>query len=136
MIAASPALSAVMMTALAAALDAGTPNSTVHLFGNVRPAAGAAAGVSPVAIVPLNKPCGTVNTGTGLLELALSQDGQIAAADMPTWARFYDNAGVWMFDCDARSSSASNLGQEVVVQIPVVYVGAYLRIASGTLGLA
>lgn len=136
MIAASPALSAVMMTALAAVLDAGTPNSTVHLFGNVRPAAGAAAGASPVAIVPLNKPCGTVNVTTGLLELALSQDGQIASSDMPTWARFYNNAGVWMFDCDARSSSDPNLGQEVVVQIPVVYIGAYLRIASGTLGLA
>lgn len=137
MIAASPALSALLMTGLATALDAGTPASTCHLFANTRPAtAGAAAGASPVAVVPLNKPCGSVNGGTGLLELALSQDGQIAAADMPTWARFYDNAGVWVFDCDARSSSAPNLGQEVVVQIPVVYVGAYLRIASGTLGLA
>lgn len=136
MIEASPALSAVFMAALAALLDAGTPASTVHLYGNARPAAGAAAGASPVAVVPLNKPCGSVNGATGLLELALSQEGQIAAADMPVWARFYDNSGIWLHDCDARSSSAPDLGQEVVVQIPTLYVGAYLRIASGTLGLA
>lgn len=136
MIAASPFLSALCMTGVAAALDAGSADSTCHLFANTRPVTpGATAGASPVAVVPLNKPCGSVNAGTGLLELALSKDGQLADSSMPVWARFYAADGEWLYDCDARSSAAPDLGQEVVVLVPVLYVGAYLRIASGTLGL-
>lgn len=80
-------------------------------------------------------PCATINGTTGAFEFVATNNegvnGQITNAAPFTWARAFDGAGNPVQDFDARMSSATNTGQELVVAATVTFVGAFLRIASG-----
>jgi hypothetical protein len=80
-------------------------------------------------------PCATINSTTGAFEFVatdnLGVNGQITNAAPFTWARVFDGAGNAVQDFDARMSSATDMGQEIVVAATATFVGAFLRIASG-----
>lgn len=88
-----------------------------------------------VCTMALATPCGTVNPSTGAFEFVATDNagvnGQITSATPFTWARAFDGAGNGVQDFDARLSSATDAGQELVIAAKAVFVGAFLRIASG-----
>lgn len=88
-----------------------------------------------VCTMTLALPCGITNATTGALEFTATDNvgvnGQITSATPFTWARLFDGSGVAVQDCDARLSSAADAGQELVIGATAVFVGAFLRIASG-----
>jgi hypothetical protein len=131
MIAASARASTALMTGLLSALDAGGP-ATVTLYATPRPAAGAAPTGATVATLTLATPAGTVNATTGQLEVAQSTAGQVLVSDTPTWARVRDNGGAWLFDCDVRLNGQTDTGQELLIDATTLFIGGFVRIASGT----
>lgn len=124
MIAVSPAASAAMMQALGTLLD----GASVSLYAGTRPAPGGTV-TTLVATCALPAPCGSV--GSGDLVLLASAQGQIVSASAPTWARLFTAGGAWVLDCDVRLVGDANAGQELVIDAPALYPGAFLVIGSG-----
>lgn len=129
MIAVSTPLATAMLAALVQTLGA----AMVELHNTTRPTAGAMPAGSAIATITLANPVGEV--GGGVLTLTPSDEGQLLLAGSPLWARVYGTGGAWMFDCDARLSGDPDTGQELVVEAPALYPGAFVRITGGTLFL-
>jgi hypothetical protein len=121
--------SAAMMAGLLLALDGAGP-AKVYLYAGARPAAGASPTGDLVAACFLASPSGVVDAG-GYLQLAAGPQAVILSAQPLTWARVCTGADQFLFDMGARLSSATNAGQELVVQATTVTATALVNIASG-----
>lgn len=105
----------------------------VRLYTGTRPAASAPTTAPLVGLVLLADMAGTVDPVTGDLSLSVGADTVVLLGSAPTWARISNGDEEHLFDCDARLSTSSDLGQEIVVAAPDgFYSGAILRIQSGT----
>ncbi len=135
MIKISVAANAAMMQATINTIDAAGAGY-VKLYPAPRAAnlSTAPAGASVCKMV-LALPCATINGTTGAFEFVATDNagvnGQITSATPFTWARAFDGAGNGVQDFDARLSNAADAGQELVIAATAVFVGAFLRIASG-----
>lgn len=117
------------MQGLLAVLDAaGTPR--VKIYGGPRPAAGSVPVGPLIAQVILAEPSGAIVDGD--LILGTGVQSIVLANATPSWARFVDGADAFLFDVDARLSSAADAGQELVVQASSLLPGGLLNIISGT----
>lgn len=137
MIEVAPTMNAAVMAAWGARMGAA---AKCYVFGGVRAAnVGTAPAGAPVCIIELDNPAGTVNGTTGNFDWAESNNvgsnGQITNAVTPTWARFYDDAGIALCDMDARLVGATNNGEEVILAATGVNVGAFIRIVGGSIGV-
>lgn len=121
-----------IMTAILALIEAGAGAGLVKFYNGTRPSPGASIGANTlVSSAPFARPCGTID-GSGFLNIDTSPTlGTVLAATMPNWARISDSAGNFVMDCAVRSSSATDLGEELVVDAASVSVGAFLVILSG-----
>lgn len=113
-------------------LDQGPNPATLYVFGGTRaaniltPAAG-----SPLCIITLATPAGTVNGVTGALSLAQLEDGLILAGGTATWCRAFNGDGVACFDMDAGVAGS---GAEAIFSAASLYAGGLLRLLSCNLG--
>jgi hypothetical protein len=113
-----------MLAAVLATIDANGP-ALLDFFGNTRPAAGAAAGASPIVGITLAHPSGSVATQS--LTLTTPVQGQCTSAGTIAWGRLYDGAGTWLLDFDAGLSSS---GAEAILDRVTVYPGAFVTLTS------
>jgi hypothetical protein len=115
------------MTAVLAAIDAGSAAGVLTIYNSVRPATGGAV-TTALAVLPLGaisgvKPSGSVSGG--VLSLLTNGATGVAAINTgtPTWGRVTDSSGNFYLDlsvgasgCDINLSSASIItGQTVSV---------------------
>lgn len=129
MIGESDAFKVAAMQGRLAFLDSGTGPARLVIYGSTRPAAGAAVGVqessSPLAVIDLSKPAGTVSAA-GVLTLIVPREGLILISGTPTWARMLNGAGELAFDAD--------VGTEVILSQAQLYAGGTVRLVSAVLG--
>lgn len=105
----------------------------VRLYGGSRPTASTPASAPLVALVLLADMAGTISATNGDLVLGVGSDTVVLIGSSITWARVFNGDEEHLFDCDARLSTATDTGQELVVVAPDgFYAGALLRIQSGT----
>lgn len=110
-------------------LDAGPNPARIELYDGTRPASGAAVTTQNLlATVLLAKPCGAV--AGGVLTLDSEDAPLVMVTGTPTWARVFNGADAWAFDCDA--SVAGGAGQVTVPAVPI-YAGGRTNLAAGTL---
>lgn len=135
MIEVSADLNAAMMQAAINRIDvAGAGFIKLYPAPRAASVAAAPANVS-VCTITLALPCGTVNATTGALDFNATDNvgvnGQITSANPFTWVRLFDANGAGVQDFDARLSGAADAGQELVFSASAVFVGGFLRLASG-----
>lgn len=104
----------------------------VRLYSGARPLATDPPTTNLISLVLLDEPAGTINVD-GDLTLTPGVESTLLQSTAPTWARVFDGNENQLFDCDARASSASDTGQEIVIAAPAgLYAGALVQIQSGT----
>ena len=127
-----PTMNAALMAACVARLGVG---AFCHVYGGVRPAAGAASAGAPVCVILLASTCATVDSLTGNMVFTPTDNegtnGQIANATAPTWVRFFASNGDICMDMDARLSGDTDTGQEVILTATALLLGAFVRIVGG-----
>jgi hypothetical protein len=106
-------------------LDSGPAAASLLIYGGERPATGASTSSSPLAVIDLSKPAGTVSAA-GVLTLIVPRDGLILISDTPTWARMLNGAGDVAFDAD--------VGVEVILSQTQFFAGGTARLVSAVLG--
>ena len=129
MISISVAHNEARLTATRDFIDTGSANGKLRIYGNTRPANGAAAGADPLVEILLDKPCGTVSAGA--LSLNASDLPLIANSGAPTWARVVNGNGAHAFDCDAAGPGGT---AEVIVSEATLYAGGQVALVSAVLG--
>lgn len=113
-------------------IDQGPNPATLYVFGGTRaaniltPAAG-----SPLCIITLATPAGTVDAVTGALSLAQLEDGLILTGGDATWCRVFNGDGAPCFDMDAGLGGS---GAEAILTMTTLYAGGLLRLLSCNLG--
>ncbi len=125
MIGESDAFKAAAMLGRLAFLDSGPGPASLVIYGSTRPTAGAAAGSSPLAVIDLSKPAGTVSAA-GVLTLIVPREGLILISGTPSWARMLNGAGDIAFDAD--------VGTEVILSQAQLYAGGTARLVSAVFG--
>jgi hypothetical protein len=116
---------AAAMQGRLAFLDSGTGAASILIYGSTRPAMGAAAGSSPLAIIALSEPAGTISAA-GVLTIIVPRDGLILISGTPTWARMLNGNGDVAFDAD--------VGTEVILSQSQFYAGGTARLVSAVFG--
>jgi hypothetical protein len=110
-------------------LDSGPAAASLLIYGGERPATGASTSSSPLAVIDLSKPAGTVSAA-GVLTLIVPQNlennGLILISGTPTWARMLNGAGDVAFDAD--------VGVEVILSQTQFFAGGTARLVSAVLG--
>lgn len=106
-------------------LDSGTGAASMLIYGSTRPTTGAAAGGSPLAIIALSEPAGTISAA-GVLTIIVPRDGLILISGTPTWARMINGNGDIAFDAD--------VGTEVILSQTQFYAGGTARLVSAVFG--
>ncbi len=125
MIGETDAFKAAAMQGRLAFLDSGAGAASMLIYGTTRPATGAAAGSSPLAVINLSEPAGTISAA-GVLTLIVPRDGLILISGTPTWARMLNGNGDIAFDAD--------VGTEVILSQPQFYAGGTARLVSAVFG--
>lgn len=132
MIESSIDLKAAANTGRLSYLDQGPNPAALYVFGGARaasiltPAAG-----SPLCIITLATPAGTVDAVTGALSLAQLEDGLILTGGDATWCRVFNGDGAPCFDMDAGAVAS---GAEAIFAATTIYAGGLLRLLSCNLG--
>lgn len=113
-------------------IDQGPNPAALYVFGGTRAAniATPAAG-SPLCIITLATPAGTVDGVTGALSLAQLEDGLILTGGDATWCRVFNGDGAPCFDMDAGLDGS---GAEAIFTVTTLYAGGLLRLLSCHLG--
>lgn len=106
--------------------------SKAYLYSGARPPLEGTPSTAIICTVLFQSVAGTINSTTGDLVIAEGVESAIVASGTPTWARVVDGNEAHLFDCDVRLSSQPDLGQELVVASTGLYIGALLKILSGS----
>lgn len=116
------------LAAVVSFLDQGATGAKVQIFAGVRPAAGAAAGSTPLVEIALAKPSGTVDAG--VLTIATTDEPLVYTGGQATWARVVSGAGAWAFDADVSDTTGTG---DFKMPNVVLYAGGTARLTSGKL---
>jgi hypothetical protein len=123
----------LMALGLKTAIDAGGAAGYVKFYDGSRPSPGGTPTGALVVTCPLAYPCGSVD-GSGNLIFTAGTEGLVGVTSTPTWARIFRSDDTRVADCSCRLSSDPDTGEEIVLDAPSVYAGAYIKIAGGGIG--
>lgn len=110
-------------------LDKAATPGRLELYTTTQPAAGAAAGGSPIATITLQKPSGTVVDG--VITFAVSQPVQVTPSGDVLWARGTDGDGNWVLDGDVAVTGTP--GAAFTLDDVALYTGAFVFLFNATL---
>lgn len=119
---------AAALAATLALLNSGASGAQVYIYGNTRPANGAAAGADPLVIFVLAMPAGVI--ADGVLTLAAADDALILLTGAATWTRIV-SGGSTALDCDVSDTTGTAMIQLATTQL---YAGGSVRMTAGVLG--
>lgn len=122
-----------MVSALIAALDAGSGPATVQIRSGTRPANVTVAATGTLLVtVTLNDPSfGTPANGVAAITTTpANPTGTAVAAGTASWARVFDSDGNAIFDAGVGTT-----GQEFLVNTTNVLVGSVLNLTAGSITL-
>lgn len=106
----------------------GVDAATVEIYGTTQPeVAGDVAGGSPLVVIVLQDPPGTI--ASGALVITPTDDAIIAASGGAVWARFKNGAGAIGFDCAVTDSAGAG---PVKIPSTTLYAGGATRIIAGS----
>ena len=129
MISISTALNEARLGGVLSYLNTGAGRARMRIYGNARPANGAAAGADALVELALDDPAGEVSGGVLLLTAA--DDALIALSGTATWARVVNGNGDFAFDCDVSGTAGTG---DVRLSTTALYAGGLVRLVSATLG--
>jgi len=118
---------AAAIAATLAKLNSGVLGAIIPLYDTVRPANGAAESATPLAVITLDKPAGTITDG--VLTLTLPPDVLIDVTGIAVWARIIVDSGI-VLDCDVTDVAGTGMIKLASTQL---YAGGTVRLASGVL---
>ena len=107
----------------------GSLRPKVSIYGNTRPATGAAPGASPLVEIELNPASAVVSSGT--LTIQQFAPGLIMSTGSATWARIVNGNGAHVLDCDAGGPGDPT---EIVVSAEILYLGGSVLLVSAVFG--
>lgn len=125
MIGQSAAFNEAALEGRRAFLDQGSGKATILIYGNSRPATGAAAGASPLVTLTLAKPCGTVAANA----LTLAPDAAsfvVLNSGTPAWGRVLNGNGDFAMDAD--------VGVEITLSSATIIAGGSVALVSAVFG--
>lgn len=129
----SLAFSGAVRTARAQAtvnqFDKASTPGRLELYATTQPAAGGAAGGSPIATITLQKPCGVVVAG--VIQFAITQPAQVNPSGTVLWARGVDGDGNWV--CDGNVAVTGTPGAAFTLPDTALYAGAFVFLFNATL---
>lgn len=129
-IAISTGLNEARLQATANYIDSGSGAGYFAVYGNTRPGSITdAPGASPLVLVPLAEPCGTVVSDQ--LSLASGGLGMVASSGVAAWARLFNGNNEAVLDCDVSLPAGTG---ELKLSTVTLYAGAEVTIASAVLG--
>ncbi len=115
--------------ALVSQIDKASSAGTLKIFTTTQPAPGGAPSGTPIAIVPLQKPCGTV--ANGQITFAITQPAQISASGTAVWARAEDGDGNWVADGDIAVTGTPDAA--FTIGSTALFAGAFIFLFNATL---
>ena len=119
---------AAALAATLALLNSGATGAQVYIYGNTRPANGAAAGADSLVIFVLARPAGVI--ADGVLTLAPANDALILLTGVATWSRIIVG-GATALDCDVSDPAGTAMIRLATTQL---YAGGSVRMTAGVLG--
>lgn len=122
-----------MLTALLTWLDTGAGHCSIEIYDTTRPPLGDAESATPLAVVTLAKPCGTVASGALTLLPADADGALIALSSEATWGRLRNAAGTVAGDGDVSDSAGAAPFRVAGTAGTLLYAGA--RVFLGTVAL-
>ena len=125
----SPSLRQARAEAVVARLDAAATPGSIELYATTQPAPGATAGGSPLAVMVLQKPCGSVSGG--VVSFAVSLPAQVLTGGTVLWARAKDGDGLWVIDGNVAVTGTPGAG--FTLDDVVLYAGAFVFLFGATL---
>ncbi len=124
----SDALRNARANSLVQILDQYQPG-TIELYVNTQPAPGESPGDEPLAIIPLQSPCGTVSNG--VLSFTTTQPVQLIYGGTLHWARLRDGLGRWLLDGNIAVTGTP--GAAFTLADVLVFQGAFIFLYNATL---
>lgn len=125
----SPSLRQARAEATVGRLDAASAPGSIELYATAQPAFGAAAGGSPLAVMTLQKPCGSASGG--VIAFAPSLPAQVVTGGTVLWARAKDGDGNWVIDGNVAVTGTPGAG--FTLDDVVLYAGAFVFLFGATL---
>jgi len=125
----APATRTARGAAVVGQLDKAGASGRLELYGTTQPAPGAAPGGSPLVVITLQKPCGTVTNG--VLTFSITQPVQINPGGTVLWARGVDGDGAWVFDGNVQVTGTP--GAAFTIDDVELYAGAFIFLFNATL---
>lgn len=110
-------------------LDSAATPAKLLAYGTARPATGAAATGSPLAVVTLTQSAGSVTAG--VMTLTPAEDALIASTGTVLWCRAVNGDDEPAFDMDAGIAGS---GAEAIFSSATLYAGGAARLLSCVLG--
>lgn len=125
----SPTLRQARAEAVVGRIDAAANPGSLELYATTQPAPGAAPGGSPMAVMGLQKPCGSVVGG--VIYFVASLPAQVLSSGTARWARVKDGDGLWVIDGNVAVTGTPGAG--FTIGDVVLYAGAFVFLFGATL---
>lgn len=123
-----------MLTALLTWLDTGAGHCSIEIYDTTRPSLGGAEAATPLAVVTLAKPCGTVAAGALTLLPADADGALIALSGDAAWGRLINAAGDVAGDGNVTDSAGSGPFKVSGATGTALYAGARVFLGVVALG--
>lgn len=134
-----PVIASAQLAATITEADNAAGPCVIHLYANIQPATGAAAGASPLVSIELAKPCATLSGGVLTINPADPGGALILTSGIPRWGRWERSDGVLV--ADGTVTDTSNGGDFQVAgsatpdgdSSPMLYAGGLVLLGTTSL---
>lgn len=126
----STGLNEARLQGTASYIDSGATSGYFAIYAGTRPAnVNVVPGASPLAIIHLTEPCGTV--ASNALTLTPGVVGSVTTSGVATWARLFNGNGDAVLDCDCSNTGGTG---ELKLSNVTLYAGAEVSLTSAVFG--
>lgn len=114
--------------------NTGAGNSTLTFYATMQPERGEPAGGTPLVVVILAKPCGTVTAGVLTLSQADPAGDLVAVSGTPLWARWLSGDGALVGDGDVSDGAGNGFFKIAGTNGTMLYAGGSMLLGATALG--